>query len=603
LPVFPLADNVSNAGEMTTRTTVAPPIERDAASDDGLSLLVMSAEAFASLPLPSAGSVTLGRSASSDVQVDDPLASRQHARLHLGEVIEIEDLHSANQTQVRGVALPPGVRVRLEPGEAISIGSTVLVIQAAHRAGEPRRIWSHRFFEVRLREECRRTEPRNRTFALVRLHLEKPVVWAKVVPLLDRDVPPPHLFAAYGPNDYEFLLFDLAEEDAARLTERLRSTLQGLDVASRAAIAWYPRDGRTSDALLARANAGLKPDSEAATSIAPPSAFSPGMQAIYDRGVRAARSLINVLILGETGVGKEVMAEAIHRLSARAAQQFLPLNCAGLSEGLLESELFGYEKGAFTGAVQSKKGLFEVARGGTLFLDEIGEMPLGVQARVLRALANREVLPLGALKPRPIDVRLVAATNRDLRNEVSKGTFRRDLFYRINGISLEIPPLRERRSEIVSLTSVFLTGAAQDNQRSTPVLSPESRALLESYAWPGNIRELKNVIERAVVLCEGDTILPEHLSLEPIDAAPEEGGSAASVTDLPRLTPAEDAERRRMIEVLEANVWNQSRAARALDMPRRTFVTKLDRYKIPRPQKRPSGSSDGSGGPSDDDLD
>jgi two-component system, NtrC family, response regulator AtoC len=570
---------------MITRTTLAPPAERRTSGESEDSLLVMSAEAFASLPLPRTGMVILGRSTKCDVQVDDPLASRRHARLHMGERLEIEDLQSANRTLVRDVPITPGLRVPLARGEAIAIGSTVLVVERTHRAGAPRRIWSHRFFEARLREECGRLEPRDRTFALVRLQLEKPIAWVKVVPLLDRDVAPPHLFAAYGPNDYEILLFDLAVEDAAQVTEQLRSGLQELEVPSRAAIAWYPRDGRTSDALVARANSLLRGGGEGLRPALPaPVTLSDAMRPVHDLATRAARCSLNVLILGETGVGKEVMAQMIHRLSARAAQPFLPINCAGLREGLLESELFGYEKGAFTGAVQSKKGLFEVAQGGTLFLDEIGEMPLEVQARVLRAIANREILPLGALKARPTNVRIVAATNRDLVAEVTRGSFRRDLYYRLEGITLTIPPLRERRAEIPGLTAAFLTEAASRDDRSPPALSPAAQQVLARYDWPGNIRQLRNVIERAVVLCDGDTIHPEHLSLEvgrPGDGS--EGSEAGRVP--PGLSPEEEEERKRMLALLEANVWNQSRAAKALGMPRRTFVAKLDRYGIPRPQK------------------
>jgi len=571
---------------MITKTTLAQPAEGGSSGEgERLGLLVMSAESFASLPLPRAGIITVGRSTKCDVQIDDPLVSRQHVRLHLGPQVEIEDLGSANRTRVRDVPIQPGGRVPVAPGEAVGIGSTVLVIQGSYRDGAPRRIWSHRFFEARLREECSRTDAPRRPFALVRLHLDQHRPWSTVLPLLDRGVPSPHLFAAYGPHDYELLLFDLAEEDAAHVADGLRQDLQGVDVASRAAIAWYPRDGRTADALFARANDLLRPQRTAPRPVAdPPHARSAAMQPVYELAHRAAKGTINVLILGETGVGKEVMAETVHRLSPRANQRFLPLNCAGLSEGLLESELFGYEKGAFTGAVQAKKGLFEAANGGTLFLDEVGEMTLSVQARVLRAIANHEVLPLGALKPRPIDVRLVAATNRDLQAEIGKAAFRRDLYYRLNGITLNIPPLRDRRAEIPWLVATFLSEQARDLGRDVPAVSPAARELLDRYDWPGNIRELKNVTERALLLCDGDVIHPEHLTLEGVQV--DTLGSNEPEGTPPRdLTPDEEAERRMMLDVLRAHIWNQSRAARALRMPRRTFIAKLDRYGIPRPQK------------------
>ncbi len=601
LPGEDADDNVLAAAVMTTRTTMNQP-DGGHAPEGGsgeLSLLVMSAEAFASLPLPHAGTLVLGRSTKCDVQVDDPLASRQHARLYIGPELEIEDLNSVNQTRIRGLPITAGVRVPLVGGEAIGIGSTVLVVERSHRTGAPRRIWSHRFFEGRLRQECSGSRPRGHTFALARLRLERPVGWAKVVPLIDREVPAPNVFAAYGPNDYELLLFDMAEEDAADLVGRLRASLHGLDVSSRVALAWYPRDGRTADALLARANRLLRP-SEASDRHDEVASESPAMQATVDLATRAAKGNINVLILGETGAGKEVMAHSIHRMSGRSEGPFVPINCAGLSDGLLESELFGYERGAFTGAVQPKKGLFEAARGGTLFLDEIGEMPLGLQARVLRAISNREILPLGALKPRPTDVRIVSATNRDLRQEAAKETFRRDLYYRLNGITLTVPPLRERRSEIRALVAKFLADAERENDGRPLQLSAAAWKAIEEHDWPGNIRELKNVVERATVLCEGTTIEPGHLSLDPtVEPRPDSGFELSPV---PRsLSPAELQERERILEVLRANVWNQSRAARSLKMPRRTFVAKLARYGIPRPQK--SQSQPASAAVDEDDAD
>jgi transcriptional regulator with PAS, ATPase and Fis domain len=407
-----------------------------------------------------------------------------------------------------------------------------------------------------------------------------------VVPILDRDVPAPHLFAAYGPHDYELLLFELTQEDAAQLIDTVRRSLAALDSQPSAAIAWYPRDGRTADALLARANALVRPKAESsAPNIVLPAEPASAMAQVLEFARRAAKGTINILILGETGVGKEVMAQAIHRQSPRANGRLLPLNCAGLSEGLLESELFGYEKGAFTGAVQAKVGLLEAASGGTIFLDEVGEMTLPVQARVLRAIANREILPLGALKPRPIDVRLIAATNRDLVAEVAKGRFRRDLYYRLNGISLKIPPLRERRTEIPALAATFLVEHARDLGRAAPTLSAASRNLIERHEWRGNIRELKNVIERALLLCEGEVIHPEHLSLESDGATAFAEVEATEQTRVRDLTYEQEDERRVILEILKANVWNQSRAARALGMPRRTLIAKLDRYRIPRPQK------------------
>ncbi|WP_437809294.1 sigma 54-interacting transcriptional regulator [Sorangium sp. So ce1078] len=255
---------------------------------------------------------------------------------------------------------------------------------------------------------------------------------------------------------------------------------------------------------------------------------APAMLALYEQAARAARSLISVLILGETGVGKEVLARTLHARSPRASGPYVELNCAALPPSLLESELFGHEKSAFTGATQARPGLLESAHGGTLFLDEIGELPLAFQAKLLRVLEDRKVLRIGGRTPRRIDLRFVAATNRDLEAEIARGAFRQDLYFRLNGISLVVPPLRERVAEIGPLAGRFLEEACRQlEQGSAPRISAEALAVLEAYSWPGNVRELRNVIERAVVLCAGDSVepadLPPHLAY---GGAPPLSGSA-----------------------------------------------------------------------------
>jgi two-component system, NtrC family, response regulator AtoC len=579
---------------MGGRTTITDPgMESDETAGEGLAVLVMSLEAFASYPLPSVGAVVIGRSEDADVRLEDPLASRRHARLHLGSALQLEDLGSANGTRLRNSVVPPGSLVGVGVGETIGIGSTMLVVQSSRAAAGTRRVWSHRWFEGRLIDECSRCVASEDKFVLARLRLERPTPWSKVVPLIDRNLPSPHVFAAYGPHDYELLLLDAGADEANQTLAAIHASLIGLETPIRTGIALYPRDGRTADALMGAANAQLRPPEPA-----PPAASLPGsgptstaMQPVHDLARRAAKSNINVLILGETGVGKEVMAQALHKLSPRAGHPILALNCAGLAESLIESELFGHERGAFTGAVSAKKGLFEAASGGTLFLDEIGEMPLQVQARLLRAIANREILPVGATRTRAIDVRIVAATNRDLEAEVARGAFREDLFYRLNGITLQLPPLRERREEILELARGFIAEGARAAGRPGCVLSPEASELLLGYDWPGNIRQLRNVIERAMVLCEGEVIDLSHLPADRMRAAaatlpPRPPPVTRPATAAGRvLTAAEEDDRRRIVDALEASTWNQSRAAKALGIHRRTLISKLDRYGIPRPQK------------------
>ncbi len=305
------------------------------------------------------------------------------------------------------------------------------------------------------------------------------------------------------------------------------------------------------------------------------------MQRLHKLVERIAPSRINVLLLGETGVGKEVIAGELHRLSGRARGPFLKLNCASLSETLLESELFGHEKGAFTGAVKTKAGLFETAAGGTVLLDEVGELPQSIQARLLRVLEDRQVLRVGAVKTEPIDVRFVFATNRDLEAEVARGTFREDLYYRLNGISVVIPPLRDRPAEIEPLARGFAAEAARrDGREAAPALSVAGLDALRSFAWPGNIRELRNVMERAVLLCGDGPIAPEHLGLGKAKAAPPSPG------DAPNLKGERDAaERRVIVEALEKCSGNQTKAAKMLGISRRTLVARVQAYGLGRQRK------------------
>ncbi|HEY4185152.1 MAG TPA: sigma 54-interacting transcriptional regulator [Polyangia bacterium] len=316
------------------------------------------------------------------------------------------------------------------------------------------------------------------------------------------------------------------------------------------------------------------------------------MKAIYGVAERAAAGTINILILGETGVGKEVMAKTIHHLSPRRSGPSICLNCAALSESLLESELFGHEKGSFTGATSAKIGLLEAAEGGTLFLDEVGEMPPSTQVKLLRVIETREVTRIGSVRPKRIDVRFISATNRDLEMEVERNAFRRDLYFRLNGVSIQIPPLRERRGEIRPLAEMFLRDICNELGRPLPSLSLEVVNALESRDWPGNVRELKNVIERAVLLCGGTAIGIEHLPEErraaAIRAVVGVENTLRSGRDemaLPELTPNGGDERQRILDALASCAGNQSRAAKLMGMPRRTFVAKLDRYQIPRPNK------------------
>jgi len=320
----------------------------------------------------------------------------------------------------------------------------------------------------------------------------------------------------------------------------------------------------------------------------------PAMKRVYEQAARAAAGQLSVLILGETGVGKEVLARFVHEKSPRSKKPFLAINCAALSETLLEAELFGHEKGAFTGANAARAGLIESADGGTLFLDEVGEMPPSVQAKLLRVLEQREVMRVGARAPKKVDVRFVAATNRDLEREAEKGAFRSDLFFRLNGISFTIPPLRERLGELEELSQKFLASAARQLDRpATPRLAPEVVAAFRAYDWPGNVRELRNVIERAVVLAD-DEIVAEHLPVKVSAAAfkprvvrNEEKRVLGDEQEIGRLRmEMSEAEKRKIVEALEKCDGNQTKAAELLGISRRTLLHRLDEYGLERPRKK-----------------
>jgi transcriptional regulator with PAS, ATPase and Fis domain len=458
------------------------------ASARPLKLVVVSRAGFASYALPPRGTIVLGRSEKSDLCIADPSITRRHARLHLGERIELEDLGSVNGTRVRNERIESGRRVPVLRGEAFRLGTALLVI---HGIDQP-----------------------------------SPVSEA------------------------------ISEDSATRREEP--------------SIAEHRPVDRTRARIV----------------------HDPAMLELYALVDRIAVGTINVLIVGETGVGKELVAERVHEQSRRRDQPFLRLNCAAVAESLLEAELFGYERGAFTGATQAKPGLLEAVDGGTLFLDEVSEMPLTVQAKMLRALESQQVMRVGALAPRSVDVRFVAATNRDLAEEARLGRFREDLYFRLNGAMVFVPPLRERSSEIEPLATEFIRATCTDLGRPAPRLTSESLVVLQGYSWPGNVRELKNFIARSVLIASGGEVLPEHFPIQrmastlPLRRIGPESAPPPAFPTAPPLDPAvADPERERILGVLAECGGNQSRAAKALGISRTTLVARLNDYGVPRPRK------------------
>jgi PAS domain S-box-containing protein len=299
---------------------------------------------------------------------------------------------------------------------------------------------------------------------------------------------------------------------------------------------------------------------------------SPQIQRVFDVLKVVAPSAVTVLIEGSTGTGKDLLARIIHHRSPRAARPFIKVNCAALPETLLESEMFGYTRGAFTGAERDKPGRFQLADGGTIFLDEISELPLALQAKLLRVIEDREFYPLGARKTTKVDVRIIAASNKPLHDQVEKGLFREDLYYRLNVIRVYLPPLKERRQDIPLLIRHLLH--KKNLERGTFIcrFDPEALERLLNYDYPGNVRELENIIEHACLLCQGDIITLRHLPWTLREEAPPDAGP-----------PPEEEERRRLLEVLQRAGWNRTRAARALGINRTTLWRRMKRLGIETP--------------------
>lgn len=306
---------------------------------------------------------------------------------------------------------------------------------------------------------------------------------------------------------------------------------------------------------------------------------SPNMDTVKRMIVKVARSNSTVLIRGESGTGKELIARAIHNQSPpRLTEVFQAVNCAAISESLLESELFGHEKGSFTGAYTEKKGLFELANHGTLFLDEIAELDVGMQAKLLRALQERKIRRVGGSHEISIDVRVVAATNRDLRAMVSDGRFRDDLYYRINVLSIDVPPLRERREDIPVLIDYFLKKHTRNTSRLIKGLTAETRKLMIDYSWPGNVRQLESAIERAILLCEGDQITVEDL---PSEVKQDVGPVSEGAFKLPpEGINFEDVERDLITQAMEQTDYNITKSAKLLGLTFRTLQYRLEKFGI-----------------------
>lgn len=570
--------------------------------------------------------VVIGRGA--DIVIPHVNVSRRHLAIRMVPSLEASDLGSTNLTLLFDTPLEPNMWVPLSLGDVLVVGGEALVVlyEGDTQTGPTRHLGGEHL--ERALAECLADYERSETpFGLCTVTCKAESNWVDVLAgvLLAHD----HVIML-SDSEATVVLKKRSVDQIESVVNVLEGHLARLHANASVRLKVCPRDGTTEPMLTE----GPPETRTQRTTMRPagPVVRNPAMVKLYALVDEIAPSNVNVLVLGETGVGKDVLARALHGRSQRFNAPFLSLNCGALTETLLESELFGYERGAFTGAVTSKRGLLETAEGGTVFLDEVGEMPLPTQARFLRVLEERTVRPVGGLKPRPIDVRIIAATNRDLAKEIAEGRFRADLYYRLNGMSLLVPPLRERPDEVVMLATQFMKNAAAVLNRPTAKLSPEARACLVAYSWPGNIRELRNAAERASLLARGGLITPDLLppevskaqaasepavaieaTMPPIrpPAATWTGEETVSIVHSPMRSPAvdvgvpgaihvpadtrrlldevEDLEKVAIVDALAKCNGNQTRAAQLLGITRRVLINRIERYNLPRP-RGPQGS-------------
>jgi two-component system, NtrC family, response regulator AtoC len=537
--------------------------------------------------------VSFGRSRGATVMVDHEKVSRLHARVwRNGERIHIEDLESRNGTRVNGERISG--MVALSAGDEIAIGNATVVLGQASQVARRSRVADADNFDARVEAELDHANRYRHRVALAALRITGDF---QMIEAIARSVRGMDLVGDYGGDQFALLMPRLSREEAEVALRKLIDEARGLHADVRAGVAIAPEDGRSAGELFERARAALRQAktagalviAQAAPLTAPTEVVveAPAMKRIYALVERIADSNLTVLILGETGVGKEVVAEAIHQRSARRALPMMKINCASIPENLLESELFGHERGSFTGADRRKIGFFEAAQGGSVFLDEIGEMQSSLQAKMLRVLERKVVTRVGGTDEIPVDVRVIAATHRDVEAEVRAGRFREDLYFRLAGFTIAVPAMRERVDEIVPIAEHFVQRVATELSQPAPQLGEDAKVALRSYDWPGNVRELRNAIERAVVVQASGTITADDLPERVRDAGrrARPNLSEGPLKDQLRDQLA-DLERVAIVEALEAFGGNQTRTAKRLGISRRALIYKMERLGL----KPPPGS-------------
>jgi len=521
-------------------------------------------------------SLVIGRAAPADIVIPDPNLSRQHARFTWDAMgIWVEDLESTNGTKKNGERIK---RAKVAPGDDIGIGPVRVALHVLSSVDEELRGFdSHDRLLAALDDELTRARTFQRPLALMMVrtsskdgHVSR---WAGRVRALLRPV---DRVGMYGPAAVLVLL----PETPPEMAQSTATALTGGDPPLTCSVATFPGDGSSVDELLAAVQSAKPREPIDTGDVIVKNA---AMKQVMATVKRLAQSTITVLINGETGTGKEVIARAIHDCGSRRKKPLRTINCGAIPSTLIESVLFGHEQGAFTGADKAAPGIFEQANGGTVLLDEIGELSPSAQAALLRVLETKRVTRVGGHQEIEVDVRVIAATHRDLEAMVGAGRFRQDLLFRLNTMTLTLPPLRERSDEIRPLAERFLKEAARQAGSNVRSIDAPALAALEAYSWPGNVRELRNVIERAVVLAEGKSLLLEDLTER------VRGGKRAIG---PTLDPEGDAgpvdyrenvrkyEIELILQALRKFNGNQTEAAKSLNLPLRTLVHKIQSYGI-----------------------
>jgi DNA-binding NtrC family response regulator len=555
--------------------------------------------------------LVIGRDAPSDVCIHDVSLSRQHAQFSLldGE-LTVEDLGSTNGTFVGGANVD---KIVVKPGDEVVLGTVTVTVHEPNKSAPPTGLIGHDRFRETLAYEVIRSRFFARPLSVIiaraldgsERHVRH---W---FPLVQPILRPVDWAAMYGPEVVELLLPDATASAALAIAEKMSRAAPRLGLG----VATFPEAGTSAEELLGESRAAAQRSSRASPvqaaeaqgprTVAPREAGSPGpdlvaespaMKELLHTARRVAKGAIPVLIHGETGTGKEVLSRFIHETGARKKQPIICVNCGAIPGDLVESMLFGHERGAFTGAAQQQKGVFEAADGGTVFLDEIGELPATAQAALLRVLETKRFTRIGSTKEIVVDVRMLAATHRDLQVMCDEGQFRLDLFFRLNTMTLMVPPLRERLEDIEPLSYRLLERANETNEANVRRIDRDALDLMRAYEWPGNVRELKNVIERAVVIAESDEItaddLPETVRGRRSERSPrvDEAGSETVATSTPFHLLEGDFRTR--LERLEADLlraalqsahWNQTETARQLSMPLRTLTYKIKMHGIKKP--------------------